>query len=365
MAISEAPLATVWCPCGAEHQMLEAFAPTRPDQKRRVLCEACRSHGRFVSRATAIAEVITRIENDDTIGDLTFTPAAEFYGPARKREEKPMAERRKCLKCEKSAWGAEDYCRDHVEKRDNGVAPHAVPEPEESDTTPSSEVTVICSVCDKPFTRSASAVGGHRSHCSTCWGQKMSAGQKNSPKRTGPAERKAEAPGPTDTCQACGTVAYLVDSGIGRPQVCQRCSKRELVPVSPDIAPCDEWEAYPEVTLMTGPMSSEMSPENPAVTPTPTIPAPIVSTPLSDMVNRPPHYFAPNGLEVIDVIEAFELNFRLGSAIKYLLRAGRKGDRLEDLEKARFYVAREIEREKAARAPELAKYSPAEYNVSR
>lgn len=62
-----------------------------------------------------------------------------------------------------------------------------------------------------------------------------------------------------------------------------------------------------------------------------------------EAVNHPPHYQA-NGLEVIDVIEAFGLGFRLGNAVKYILRAGRKGAALEDLNKARWYLDREIAR---------------------
>jgi len=66
----------------------------------------------------------------------------------------------------------------------------------------------------------------------------------------------------------------------------------------------------------------------------------------TDTVNHPPRYKA-GGLEVIDVIEAFGLGFRLGNAIKYLLRAGRKGDAVEDLKKAAWYLQREIERRTA------------------
>lgn len=64
---------------------------------------------------------------------------------------------------------------------------------------------------------------------------------------------------------------------------------------------------------------------------------------MTDNVNHPAHYKA-GGLEAIDVIEAFGLAFHLGNAVKYLLRAGRKGDRIEDLKKARWYLDREIER---------------------
>lgn len=63
---------------------------------------------------------------------------------------------------------------------------------------------------------------------------------------------------------------------------------------------------------------------------------------MSDMVNHPPHYKA-EGIEAIDVIEAFCLDFSLGNAVKYILRAGRKGDALEDLRKAAWYLARAIE----------------------
>ena len=64
---------------------------------------------------------------------------------------------------------------------------------------------------------------------------------------------------------------------------------------------------------------------------------------MSDLVHNPPHYKS-GGIEAIDVIEAFELNFRLANVVKYVLRAGRKGDALEDLEKAAWYLDREIDK---------------------
>lgn len=62
---------------------------------------------------------------------------------------------------------------------------------------------------------------------------------------------------------------------------------------------------------------------------------------MTERINHPTHYQG-NGLEVIDVIEAFKLDFNLGNAIKYILRAGKKGDRKEDLEKASWYISRSI-----------------------
>lgn len=68
----------------------------------------------------------------------------------------------------------------------------------------------------------------------------------------------------------------------------------------------------------------------------------MINAPAPDPIN-PPHYKA-DGIEAADVIEAFDLNWRLGSVVKYILRAGRKGDRLEDLKKALWYLQREIDK---------------------
>lgn len=62
-------------------------------------------------------------------------------------------------------------------------------------------------------------------------------------------------------------------------------------------------------------------------------------------VNHPQHYGgADNPYEAIKVIEAWELGFCLGNTVKYISRAGKKGDALEDLKKARWYLDREIAR---------------------
>ncbi len=71
---------------------------------------------------------------------------------------------------------------------------------------------------------------------------------------------------------------------------------------------------------------------------------------MADMVNHPPHYMS-GGMEAIDVIEAFFANkYHRGQVFKYLVRAGKKVDELEDLQKAEFYLKREIKRVKAERA---------------
>ena len=68
--------------------------------------------------------------------------------------------------------------------------------------------------------------------------------------------------------------------------------------------------------------------------------------PIPDMVNQPPHYKG-NKFECIDIIEDFGLGFCLGNAVKYILRAGKKGDRLEDLRKAIWYLERECKEEES------------------
>lgn len=64
--------------------------------------------------------------------------------------------------------------------------------------------------------------------------------------------------------------------------------------------------------------------------------------PQVDMVNSPAHYKV-GGIETIDFIEAKGLSYNLGNVVKYVTRAGYKGDPKQDLEKARWYLTREIE----------------------
>lgn len=59
-----------------------------------------------------------------------------------------------------------------------------------------------------------------------------------------------------------------------------------------------------------------------------------------ESVNHPAHY--NNGIEAIEYIESHEMNFNIGNVIKYVTRAKHKGNELEDLKKARWYLEREI-----------------------
>lgn len=63
---------------------------------------------------------------------------------------------------------------------------------------------------------------------------------------------------------------------------------------------------------------------------------------MSDLINHPSHY-AYSEYEPKDVIRAWGLNFNLGSAVKYISRAGRKDDIVQDLKKAVCFIQFEIE----------------------
>ena len=64
---------------------------------------------------------------------------------------------------------------------------------------------------------------------------------------------------------------------------------------------------------------------------------------MNDPVNHPKHYTEhPSGVECIEITE--HMNCCVGNAIKYLWRAGLKGEQVEDLRKARWYIDREIAR---------------------
>lgn len=68
-----------------------------------------------------------------------------------------------------------------------------------------------------------------------------------------------------------------------------------------------------------------------------------LSGPKTDSINHPAHYGGDTTYEVIKVIEAWELDFGLGNCVKYIARAGKKNDTLEDLQKALFYLNRRVE----------------------
>ena len=69
-----------------------------------------------------------------------------------------------------------------------------------------------------------------------------------------------------------------------------------------------------------------------------------------DSVNHPEHYTShPSGIECIEVTE--HMGFNLGNAVKYIWRADLKNNAIEDLEKAVWYIQREIAKRKGKAEP--------------
>ena len=66
-----------------------------------------------------------------------------------------------------------------------------------------------------------------------------------------------------------------------------------------------------------------------------------IPEPRPDPVNHPAHYKV-GGIETIDFIEAKKLGYNLGNVVKYITRSDHKGNRLQDLRKAQWYLEREI-----------------------
>lgn len=124
------------------------------------------------------------------------------------------------------------------------------------------------------------------------------------------------------TCEACGeTFIHRKDKSAGRwPKYCPAClPKYSKVPKKKEV------QAIAEKIVKAI--------EEPEVK---------VTTNKEDVINHPSHYTRGN-IEVIDFIEDQQLPYHLGNVIKYIARAGHKGDKLEDLKKARWYLARYIE----------------------
>lgn len=92
---------------------------------------------------------------------------------------------------------------------------------------------------------------------------------------------------------------------------------------TPMIAKEDSWKTL-SVTTSNTPMQIEMFEPKP------------------DAVNHPAHYKV-GGIETIDFIEAKDLSYHLGNVVKYVTRADHKGNKLEDLRKAQWYLTRAIE----------------------
>jgi len=71
-------------------------------------------------------------------------------------------------------------------------------------------------------------------------------------------------------------------------------------------------------------------------------------TPTEEEIDHPAHYGGDTIYEAIKVIEAWDLNFRVGNAVKYIRRANEKDTRVKNLSKAIWYLQREVDKLKHA-----------------
>jgi len=123
------------------------------------------------------------------------------------------------------------------------------------------------------------------------------------------------------TCEGCGTTfIHKKEKAQGRwPKYCPEClPKYSKVPKKKEIAVESVVQTIEEQEVKTNELPKQ-----------------------EDVINHPSHY-TRGKIEVIDFIEDQQLPYHLGNVIKYIARAGHKGDKLEDLKKARWYLDRYI-----------------------
>lgn len=126
------------------------------------------------------------------------------------------------------------------------------------------------------------------------------------------------------TCEGCNTTfVHTKEKAQGRwPKYCPEClPKYSKVPKKKEVA----------VEPVAQTIVEKVEPEFKTVE----LPK------KEDVINHPSHY-TRGKIEVIDFIEDQQLPYHLGNVIKYIARAGHKGDKLEDLKKARWYLDRYI-----------------------
>lgn len=143
-------------------------------------------------------------------------------------------------------------------------------------------------------------------------------------------------------CKNCGKM--FEQTGKGRPAVnCPTCRAELSKPkkkVSPEDKKSKKVDEVAPVISKTETTMKEIIIKKDDVEDV-VITADKKHNPISNAINHPSHYNRGK-IEVIDFIEDQGLSFHLGNVIKYIARAGYKGDKLEDLKKARWYLDRYI-----------------------
>lgn len=153
----------------------------------------------------------------------------------------------------------------------------------------------------------------------------------------------------TTECEGCGIKFSVPASRPGRPpKYCPECAAKhakkskveKLKKVSHELQK-EEVAKQEIIATITKHMEAKPAARLPIVKEEKTVAPVKVSTKEHDAVNHPSHY-TRGDIEVIDFIEDQQLPYHLGNVVKYVARAGYKGDKVEDLKKAQWYLNRYI-----------------------
>lgn len=153
----------------------------------------------------------------------------------------------------------------------------------------------------------------------------------------------------TTECEGCGIKFSVPASRPGRPpKYCPECAAKhakkakveKLKKVSHELQK-EEVAKQEIIATITKHMEAKPATNKVTIKEEKEVTSAKVSNIEHDVVNHPSHYTRGN-IEVIDFIEDQQLPYHLGNVVKYVARAGFKGDKVEDLKKAQWYLNRYI-----------------------
>lgn len=153
----------------------------------------------------------------------------------------------------------------------------------------------------------------------------------------------------TTECEGCGIKFSVPASRPGRPpKYCPECAAKhakkskgeKLNKISHELQK-EEVAKQEIIATITKHMESKPATNKATIKEEKVVTPAKLSNIEHDVVNHPSHYTRGN-IEVIDFIEDQQLPYHLGNVVKYVARAGYKGDKVEDLKKAQWYLNRYI-----------------------
>lgn len=153
----------------------------------------------------------------------------------------------------------------------------------------------------------------------------------------------------TTECEGCGIKFSVPASRPGRtPKYCPECAAKhakkskveKLKKVSHELQK-EEVAKQEIIATITKYMGAKSATSKATIKEEKVVTPAKVSNIEHDVVNHPGHYTRGN-IEVIDFIEDQQLSYHLGNVVKYVARAGYKGDKVEELKKAQWYLDRYI-----------------------